>query len=108
MSAISTIRNLGPKTQAEFAKAGIETAEHLRALGADSAYAQLLQHGTRPHFIGYYVLVLGLQGRKWTDITPAEKAALRENFDRLVDLHKQKDRPEIEAALDRLGVGRNR
>ena len=37
---------------------------------------RLLEAGGRPHFIGYYVLVLALQGRPWTDIDRAEKAAL--------------------------------
>ncbi|MCB1360752.1 MAG: TfoX/Sxy family DNA transformation protein, partial [Rhodobacteraceae bacterium] len=50
---ISTIRNLGPATQEAFARAGISSAESLRALGADAAYARLLGAGERPHFIGY-------------------------------------------------------
>lgn len=110
MSAITTIRNLGPASEAAFAQAGITTAEDIRALGADAAYAALLQSGDRPHFIGYYVLVMGLQGRAWNDLDPVEKAALRVKFDALVAAHAKKGRPEheIETALDRLGVGKRR
>ena len=71
MTAISTIRNLGPAFEAVLipacfnsaSKAGINTAEELREIGADAAYAQLLQAGIRPHFIAYYVLHMALHGQ---------------------------------------------
>jgi hypothetical protein len=80
---VSSIPNLGPATEAAFARAGIHSAEELRALGADAAYRRLLEAGTQPHFIGYYVIVMGLQGRPWNDCQGAEKAALRKRFDAL-------------------------
>lgn len=83
MTAISSIRNLGPATEAAFLRAGIATAEDLRAMGADAVYARLIANGERPHFIGYYVLVMALQGRPWNDCRGAEKAALRARFDAL-------------------------
>ncbi len=64
---ISSIRNLGPAVEAAFAEIGITTAQEVRDLGADEAYRRLLQGGkTRPHFIGYYVMVMGLQGVRGT------------------------------------------
>jgi len=36
-------------------------------MGPDAAYLRLIEAGTQPHFIGYYVLVMGLQGRPWND-----------------------------------------
>ncbi|MEZ5715927.1 MAG: TfoX/Sxy family DNA transformation protein [Paracoccaceae bacterium] len=101
---ISSIRNLGPAMEAAFARAGIRSAEELRALGADAAYARLLETGHRPHFIGYYVLVMGLQGRPWNDCKGAEKAALRKTFDALKASKHDKGRSELEAALDAIGV----
>ncbi|MBV2361337.1 TfoX/Sxy family protein [Thalassococcus sp. CAU 1522] len=80
---ISTIRNLGPAMEQAFKRAGIPDAETLRALGADEAYRQLLLNGTRPHFIGYYVLHMALQGRPWNDCKGKEKADLRKRFDAL-------------------------
>ena len=104
---VSSIPNLGPATEAAFARAGIHSAEELRALGADAAYLRLLESGSAPHFIGYYVLVMGLQGRPWNDCRGAEKAALRKRFDAL----KASARPTpaaassaLEAALDVIGV----
>ena len=108
MSAISTLRNLGPATEAAFRKAGIHTVEELRALGADMAYACLLDAGERPHFIGFYVLQMALQDRPWNDCKGEEKAALRLRFDSLKARHLNHDVARIEAHLDTLGVGRRR
>lgn len=101
---ISSLRNLGPATEAAFLRVGIGSAEALRALGPDAAYAQLLAAGERPHFIGDYVLVMALQGRPWNDCRGAEKAALRARFDALKAGGHGKGRSELEAALDRIGV----
>lgn len=80
-SPLTDVVNVGPSFEKAFLRAGIGSAEELRALGADAAYERLLEAGDRPHFIAYYSLVLGLQGRPWTDCTAAEKPALRARFD---------------------------
>lgn len=105
---VSSIPNLGPASEAAFAKAGIYSAEEIRAIGADAAYLKLLQSGTQPHFIGYYVLVMGLQGRPWNDCKGTEKAALRKRFDELKASGHDKGRSELEAALNALGVVQRR
>lgn len=104
MSAISTIRNLGPATEAQFARAGITTAEELHQMGPDEAYRRWLLAGLPAHFIGYYVLVMALQGRPWNDCKGDEKKALRLRFDALVAQTNAKGRSELEAALDFFGV----
>lgn len=104
---VSAIRNLGPATEAAFARAGITSAEELQTIGADEAYRRLLLAGERPHFIGYYVLVMGLQGRPWNDCQGAEKEALRTRFDAIkasVQGNPAQRRSDLEAALDALGV----
>ena len=101
---VSAIQGLGPATAAQFAKAGITTAEELRALGPDAAYRRWLEAGLPPHFIGYYVLVMGLQGRPWTDCKGDEKKALRLRFDQLKAETNAKGRSELEAALNMFGV----
>jgi hypothetical protein len=106
-SPVSTIPNLGPASEAAFARAGIHSAEEIRAMGADAAYLKLLQSGTRPHFIGYYVLVMGLQGRPWNDCRGEEKADLRAKFDALksgISSQRDKDRSRLEAVLDEIGL----
>jgi hypothetical protein len=76
----------------------------LREIGADGAYRRLLETGVKPHFIGYYVIVMGLQGRPWNDCQGNEKAELRRRFDALKSAAKPKGRSELEAALDLIGV----
>lgn len=78
---VSSIRNLGPAFERDCTRAGIHSAEDLRAIGADAAYARMIATGTRPHFIGYYVLVMALQGRPWNDCKGPEKHVLRQHFD---------------------------
>ena len=79
--AISSIRNLGPAMEDAFHGVGIKSASAVREMGPDAAYGRLLEAGHRPHFIGYYALVMGLQGRPWNDAKGKEKEALRERFD---------------------------
>ncbi|MEM7088713.1 MAG: TfoX/Sxy family protein [Pseudomonadota bacterium] len=101
---VSSIRNLGPAFEQACAKAGIHSAGDLRALGADAAYARLLAAGTRPHFIGYYVLVMGLQGRPWNDCKGDEKRALRQRFDAIKATVDTAPESKMIADLDALGV----
>jgi DNA transformation protein and related proteins len=112
---VSTIRNLGPASVAGFARAGIHDAETLREIGADAAYLRLLRAGSRPHFIAYYTLVLGLQGRPWNDAAEAEKNELRRRFDALKAAAKRPEHGDADAPsgamerdLDALGVIRPR
>ena len=100
---IHTIRNLGPAMDHAFAQAGITSAEELRALGTDAAYAALLRNGHRPHFIAYYVIEMGLQGRPWNDCKGAEKARLRARFDRIKAENTPKT-TKLDAILDEIGV----
>jgi len=102
----SSIRNLGPASDIFYGRAGITTAELLRDLGPDDAYFRALQAGGRPHFIGYYAMVMGLQDRRWNDCQGAEKEILKQRFNvikaRLSPT--EKGRSELEAALNKIGV----
>jgi len=101
---LTGIRNIGPALAAELRRAGIPDAETLHSQGADAAYAAMLRAGSRPHFIAYYVLHMGLQGRPWNDCRGKEKAALRQRFDALkADAHDPR-RSALEKALDEIGV----
>lgn len=106
---VTTIRNIGPAMAAEMARAGITSAGALRAMGADAAYAAMVKAGTRPHFIGYYVLHMALQGRPWNDCKGAEKDALRAAFDALkAGLTDPLHDSALERMLDEIGTGRRR
>ncbi len=108
---VSSIRNLGPAMDEACAAADIHSAEELREMGADAAYRKLLLSGVRPHFIGYYVLHMGLQGRPWNDCKGEEKKALRKTFDALkaeVAASAEAAPAGIERVLDEIGVGLKR
>jgi DNA transformation protein len=108
---VSSIRNLGPASDAVYARAGITSADQLRALGPDAAYAMLLISGSQPHFIGYYAMVMGLQGRPWHDCKGEEKKALRLRFDAIKADAASDTRAApagIERLLDQIGVGTRR
>lgn len=102
----SSIRNLGPASDAFYGRAGITSAEQLRDLGPDEAYFLALQAGGKPHFIGYYAMVMGLQGRPWNDCQGSEKKVLQQRFDTIKAtlFPKDKGRSEFEAALNELGI----
>lgn len=99
---VSAIRNLGPASLRAYARAGIDSAETLRALGPDTAYRKVIEAGERPHFIAYYALVMGLMGRPWTDCQGAEKAALRVRFDAIVAAVAGHGETPFDAARERL------
>ena len=108
---VTAIRNVGPAMAEGLARAGITTARQLRRLGADVAYRRLIETGHPPHFIGYYALVMGLQGRPWNDARGSEKAALRERFDTIKAAAAPARAPAgaadgLEAILDEIGVVR--
>ena len=102
---LTEIRNIGPAMAAELTRAGILHAEDLRETGADAAYAAMLRTGSRPHFIAYYVLHMGLQGRPWNDCQGAEKAALRKRFDQIKAKAFDPGLSAFERTLDQIGVG---
>ncbi len=104
MASLTSIRNIGPAFEASLIKVGITTAEQLREVGADAAYSKLLQNGSRPHFIGYYVLHMALQGRPWNDCKGDEKRALRQSFDAIKADAFDKDRSEFDRMMDLIGI----
>ena len=104
MAALTSIRNIGPAFAEALQAAGITTAEELRDMGADAAYARMLETGSKPHFIGYYVLHMALQGRPWNDCKGEEKKRLRKSFDALKATSFDANRSELEDFLNRIGV----
>lgn len=98
---VTAIRNIGPATEAQFASAGITTAEAVEELGCDAAYKVLIKAGAKPHFMAYVALWMGLHDRPFNSISAEEKAELRSRFDAL----KQQDGGSgIEADLRALGI----
>lgn len=104
MAELTSIKNIGPAFATALQSVGITTAEELRELGADAAYAKMLEGGSKPHFIGYYVLHMALQGRPWNDCKGEEKKALRRQFDMIKAGSFDTGRSELEKFLNQIGV----
>lgn len=104
MTDLQSIKNIGPAFATSLRAAGITTAEELHALGADAAYTRLLENGSKPHFIAYYVLHMALQGRPWNACKGEEKKALRRQFDTIKAGNFDEGRSELEQFLNRIGV----
>ncbi|GLQ34137.1 hypothetical protein GCM10007939_04200 [Amylibacter marinus] len=100
----SAIRNLGPASDTFYGRAGIDTADKLREIGPDQAYLLALNAGGKAHFIGYYAMVMGLQGRPWNDCRGAEKAALKKRFEAIKAQIRPQNQDPFEEELNRLGV----
>lgn len=106
---VTAIRNVGPAQAEALARAGILTATALRDMGADAAYRAMVTAGAQPHFIGYYVLHMALQGRPWNDCKGPEKQALRARFDAMkAELAGSGADGALERMLDLIGTGRRR
>ncbi|MEM9267566.1 MAG: TfoX/Sxy family DNA transformation protein [Pseudomonadota bacterium] len=99
---VRAIRNIGPAMEEAFHGVGITSAEEIEEMGVDAAYQKLLAGGHRPHFIAYYALVMGLQGRPWNDLGADEKASLRKRFDALK--HVSAPQSAFEREMDALGL----
>ena len=70
------LRNLGPRSAAMLAEAGIATIGDLRAMGGTEAFRRLRFMGLRPSRNLLWAIAAGLQDRDWRSLTAAEKATL--------------------------------
>lgn len=102
----SRIKNLGPASDEFYARGGITTADQLHELGPDEAYFRALKASGKPHFIGFYVLVMALQGRPWNDCKGKEKDALKVRFEAIKARLTPADKglSALEEELNALGV----
>lgn len=73
---LSAMRNLGPKSQAVLAKAGIKTVAQLRKLGAVQAYARVKAKDPRASLNLLWALEGALSGRDWKSVAETDRASL--------------------------------
>jgi DNA transformation protein len=75
-SAAGGLKNLGPKSRAMLAQAGITTEEQLRKLGAVSAYARTKVVCPKATLNLLWALEGALTGRHWQEVAATERASL--------------------------------
>ena len=73
---ISELGNLGPKSQAALAAAGITTVAQLRRLGAVAAYAKAKQSGTNVSLNLPWALEGSLTGLSWQVVAREHRTSL--------------------------------
>ncbi len=103
MSDIQTIRNIGPKMEEHFRKAGFTSAEEIRAAGANESYRRIVAAGMRPHVMAFVALKSGLEGMRWSEVTAEEREALKAVHADI--LKSERPESEFEAFLDQIGFG---
>lgn len=81
---VTMLRNLGPKSAAMLAEAGIRTIGELRAIGAPKAYVRVKATGSRGASVNLlWSIAAGLDGRNWQDVSAEEKGLLLAEVRRL-------------------------
>jgi DNA transformation protein and related proteins len=73
---LSDMRNLGPKSEAMLAGAGVHTPARLAALGAVDTYALLRQSGQAVSLNMLWALEGALSDRDWRDVARNDKLRL--------------------------------
>lgn len=78
---LSSLPNLGPRSQAKLARAGITTLARLRKLGAVRAYLQVKRADATASLNLLWALQGVLTGRRWQDVARNDRLALLMELD---------------------------
>lgn len=73
---LATLPNLGPKSQAMLAAAGITSVDQLRQLGAVAAYAKTRQAGGNVSLNLLWALEGALSGLPWQEVARNQRTSL--------------------------------
>lgn len=77
MRSLIEIKNFGPKMVEWLSKIDIHNEADLLNSDYRTIKEKLIDAGITPHILMFYSIEMGLQDRKWNDISPAEKQELR-------------------------------
>ena len=61
-----------------FKQIGVHSKKDLIELSYREIKDKLIESGIKPHLLIFYSIEMGLQDRSWMDITPGEKAEIKE------------------------------
>ena len=81
--AIASLPNLGPRSQAMLAAAGIHTVAQLRELGSVRAYAQVKASGGKVSLNLLWALEGALTGQPWQRVAAEHRLSLLLALDQL-------------------------
>jgi DNA transformation protein len=75
-ATLADLANLGPKSQAMLAAAGIDSVDRLRELGAVEAFCRVQASGARPSLNLLWALEGALTGLHWRDVARDHRTSL--------------------------------
>jgi DNA transformation protein len=76
ITMIDRVPNLGPKSQAMLADAGITSLEQLRALGAVKAFIKVKRCGAAPSLNLLWALEGAISDRPWQEVAKRDRLSL--------------------------------
>lgn len=90
---ISDLKNLGPETEKQFAKAGIKTVQQFQKLGWQGTIKKLVKANPKHlHSMYAYAIIGALENVEFNMISEANKKAAREFCAALREKHKKSKR----------------
>lgn len=81
MHELKDLKNFGPYMIYIMGQIGINTVQDLMRADYLSIRDRLIRQGIHPHLNIFYSIEMGLQDRKWSDITEHEKMEIRKILD---------------------------
>lgn len=75
-ASLAKLRNLGPKSTAVMAQAGITSLEQLRRLGSVAAYAKAKRTGANVSLNLLWALEAALSGLHWQEVAREHRTSL--------------------------------
>ena len=76
MAAVSDLPNLGPKSQEMLERAGLVSADQLRALGSVAAFVRVKRAGGKPSLNFLWALEGALSGLSWQVVAREHRTSL--------------------------------
>ncbi len=76
MTAVSDLPNLGPKSQEMLERAGLVSADQLRALGSVAAFVRVKRAGGKPSLNLLWALEGALSGLAWQVVAREHRTSL--------------------------------
>lgn len=77
MSSLTALANIGPKLEAQLKKAGITTADQLRAAGSRQAWLRIKANDPSACLMRLSTLEGAIQGVRWHDLDDKTKSDLK-------------------------------
>ena len=82
MNDLKDIKNFGPYMIHIMGQIGVNTIQDLMHADYLSIRDRLIEAGIQPNLNIFYSIEMGLQDRKWSDITENEKMEIRSIFEK--------------------------